>query len=121
MAKVSARQAAIDYLTENNGGPLPVKDVTAEAARRAKLKGKTPAATVAAIIYTDAKKTTPTFTLPERGQVALAPVTADTPAATPEKDSEADADPSPASSVEVTPHPKPASTPRKSRRVPAAA
>lgn len=73
--KVSARQAAIDYLRENNGGPCPVKEVTAEAARRAKLKGKTPEATVAAQLYVAAKKGH-LFAIPERGMVALLPETA---------------------------------------------
>ncbi len=48
MSKVSGRQAAINYLREHDGGPLPVREVTAEAAKRAHLKGKTPSATVAA-------------------------------------------------------------------------
>jgi hypothetical protein len=72
MAKVSGRQAAIDYLRENGGGPLPVKDVTAEAAKRAGLKGKTPQATVAAMIYTGAKKGVG-FKIAERGMVELLP------------------------------------------------
>jgi hypothetical protein len=69
--KVSGRQAAIDVLREA-GGPLPIKQVTEEAAKRAQMKGKTPTATVAATIYTDAKKDSPTFVIVGRGVVALA-------------------------------------------------
>jgi len=68
--KVSAKQAAIDVLREHDGGPMPVKDVTAEAAKRARLKGKTPQATVAGLIYAAAKRGE-TFKLTERGVVAL--------------------------------------------------
>lgn len=74
--KISARQAAIDYLREHDGGPCPVKEVTAEAARRAKLKGKTPDATVAAQLYVAAKRGS-VFAIPERGMVALLPETPD--------------------------------------------
>lgn len=70
--KVSGRQAAVDFLREKGGGPLPVKEITAEAASRAKLAGKTPQATIAAQIYTAAKKGV-LFKIAERGMVALLP------------------------------------------------
>lgn len=123
---VSGRQAAVDYLTENGGGPLPVKQVTEEAARRAKLKGKTPSATIAAQIYTTAKNGR-FFKIVERGMVELVPVSEaadgdtdetddsdDEAPATDEEDASADA----LTRREVRPHPKPT---RKRGRHPVAA
>lgn len=66
---ISGRQAAIDVLREM-GGRGPVKDVCAEAAKRAKLGGPTPNATVASMMYQRAKKGQ-TFRIVERGVVEL--------------------------------------------------
>lgn len=112
--KVSGKQAAIDYLTEKGGGPLPVNEVTAAAAERAGLKGKTPKATVAAMIYTGAKKGL-IFKVPARGMVELLPVTeapeaeADTVETTATTETETPAVEKPATSEKRTakPHPKP--------------
>lgn len=67
--KPSGREAAIAVLREM-GGKGPIKDVTAEAAKRAKLGGPTPHATVGSMIYNRAKRGD-TFVIPEKGVVAL--------------------------------------------------
>src|SRR4051812_40442653 len=83
--KISGREAAIEVLREM-GGRGPIKEVTTEAAKRAKLKGPTPHATVGSMIYNRAKNGV-TFRIPEKGVVELLaedakPVEAETPEAT---------------------------------------
>lgn len=65
--KVSAREAAVQVL-RRAGKPMPVADVVAGVLRTkgVTLKGKTPSATVAAILYT-----APEFKRTGRGVVTL--------------------------------------------------
>jgi hypothetical protein len=123
MAKqLSGKQAAIEILREK-GGPMPVKQLCEEAVKRAPgMKGKTPTATIAATIYTAAKKGK-TFRMVERGVVELLDETQE-PEAKPETESAAV---TPGSVVlrdgnQAKPDPKPTSDKKKtSRRKPKAA
>jgi DedD protein len=103
--KVSGKDAALQYLSEKGGGPLPVQEVAKAAADRAKLKGKTPVATVAAAIYTGAAKGVG-FKITGRGMVALADEQAETadPAGEPADGSEAAPPPA---TRQAKPDPKP--------------
>lgn len=122
--KPSGKQAAIDVLREH-GEPMLVKDLVAEAVKRTSMKGKTPTATIAAQIYTGAKKGE-TFRIVKRGVVELLPDGAQPEAA---GETEAASDPdSPAvtlgsvvlrdgkAEAKAKPDPKPEPTSRKSTR-----
>lgn len=79
--QMSGREALIEVLREN-GGRMKIKDATAEAVKRApRMKGKTPTATLAAMIYTAAKKPGGQFRVPEKGVVELVENPAETPIA----------------------------------------
>lgn len=63
-------EALLKVLRDHDGGPMPVKELTAAAAKLTAMKGKTPQATLAAKVYTAAKKGE-TFEIVERGVVRL--------------------------------------------------
>lgn len=119
--KVSGRQAALDFLREQGGGPLPIKTVTAEAAARARMKGKTPAATVSAQLYTAAKKGH-LVKIPSRGMVELLPEPAHAEgeaaavSAADVEEAQPEPEPEPIAGREAKPHPKPGGGKRSRQR-----
>lgn len=67
--KLTGMAALIKVLQDNGNGPMKVSDLTAAAIPLTDLKGKTPAQTLAARLYT----TPGTFAKAGRGMIKLAP------------------------------------------------
>ena len=73
--KKSGKAAAIEVL-RSTGKPMPVKEVVEAALSDPEvtgMKGKTPAATLSAALYTEAKKPDGAVTLVKRGMVKARP------------------------------------------------